>query len=461
MVFAWIAAHLALVFGVLLAGIAMAHMLRQKRTPQATAAWLLIIVLVPYVGVPLYLAFGARKVKGAGGKEEMQMPSNESGMLVNGGGIDEILRSYGMPGATGGNRVRLCANGQEGYHALVNLIESAEHRLDIETFILHPDEVGRDIIARLASRARAGIAVRVLLDAVGSMHTHRKRDLGTLIDAGARVAFFNRVIHRPFRNRANLRDHRKIVIADGRRVMAGGTNIADEYIGPTHSTTRWIDLSFILEGPAVAQYERIFRADWAYAAGELLEPVTTAPPAVDSPGAIAQVVPSGPDISRDVLYDTFLSMIFAARHRLWLVTPYFVPDEALAQAMVLAAHRGVDVRIVVPAVSNHRLADIARNSYLREIQAAGGRIVQYTRGMVHAKVVLMDDTTATIGSANMDMRSLFLNYEVALFLHSKPEITATEHWIDELSASARTGVREVGALRDMFEGVVRMVGPLL
>jgi cardiolipin synthase len=461
MIFTWILAHLALVFGMLLAGVAMAHMLRQKRAPQATAAWLLIIVLVPYVGVPLYLALGARKVKGAGGKEEMQMPPNESGDLVDGGEIDHLLRSYGMPGATHGNRVSLCADGEEAYRHLVTLIESARHRLDIETFILHPDEVGREIIARLTRRAEAGIAVRVLLDGVGSMHTRRGRDLASLLDAGGRVAFFNRMLHFPLHGRTNLRDHRKIVIADGVRVMAGGTNIASEYIGPGPSTTRWIDLSFILEGPAVAQYERIFRADWAYAAGESLEPVANAPAAVDRPGAIAQVEPSGPDMKRDVLYDAFLSMIFAAKTRFWIVTPYFVPDEALAQAMVLAAHRGVDVRVVVPEVSNHRLADLARDSYLRDIQAAGGRIVLYTQGMVHAKVALMDDAVASVGSANMDMRSLFLNYEVALFLHSPPEVAAIAAWIDRVSAGARVGVPQVGAARDMAEGLVRMLAPLL
>jgi cardiolipin synthase len=445
----------------LLAGVVMAHMLRQKRAPQATAAWLLIIVLVPYVGVPLYLALGARKVKGAGGKEEMQMPPDESKQLVDGGAIDHLLRSYGMPGATRGNRVSFCADGQDAYRQLVKLIESAQRRLDIETFILHPDEVGRDIIARLAKRADAGVAVRVMLDGVGSMHTRRRRDLAPLLDAGGRVVFFNPMLHIPLRGRTNLRDHRKIVIADGLRVMAGGTNIASEYIGPAPSATRWTDLSFILEGPAVAQYERIFRADWAYAAGEPLEAATAAPPAVDEPGAIAQVVPSGPDIKRDVLYDAFLSMVFAAQNRLWKVTPYIVPDEALAQAMVLAAHRGVDVRIVVPAVSNHRLADLARNSYLREIQAAGGHIVLHTPGMVHAKVSLMDDAVASVSSANMDMRSLFLNYEVALFLHSPAEVAATAAWIDRLSAGARMGVPPVGAARDMAEGVVRMLAPLL
>jgi cardiolipin synthase len=322
--------------------------------------------------------------------------------------------------------------------------------------------VGRDIVRRLARKAAEGVEVRLLLDHVGSLRTTR-RFLRPLLRAGGQVAFFMPVLHRPFRGRSNLRNHRKIVVADGRHVMAGGTNIAGEYIGPKPDPERWRDLSFILTGPAGRQYEEVFRSDWEFAAGQRpeSEPRPPAPAADVADGAVVQVVPSGPDVPSDALYDAILSTAFAAKRRLWVVTPYFIPDEPLVQALALACHRGVDVRVVLPNRSDHWLVDLARGPYLREIQARGAAILLYTPGMLHAKAMLMDDELAMIGSANMDMRSLFLNYEVAMFVYSAAEIRAIGAWIEGIMAGSRSGLKDVGAVRDLCEGVARMMAPLL
>ena len=271
------------------------------------------------------------------------------------------------------------------------------------------------------------------------------------------------VLHRPFRGRTNLRNHRKAVIVDGSRIWAGGTNIATEYIGPTFEPRRWRDLSFVLEGPAAQHYQTIFRSDWQFATGKQLPVQINCTGTVSVPvgGATVQVVPSGPDISGDPLYSALLSAVFQAKKRLWIVTPYFVPDETLAEALHLAAHRGTDVQVLIPQTSNHRLADMARGPYLRDLQKAGGQVLFYQGGMLHGKALLADDTLAVIGSANFDMRSLFLNYETGLLVYSHAEVQDIHDWIKTLALGCRSGVDAVGVLRDIGEGVARMMAPIL
>jgi len=250
-----------------------------------------------------------------------------------------------------------------------------------------------------------------------------------------------------------------MVIADDCQVMAGGANIASEYLGPFPDANRWRDLSFILEGPAVNQFAEVFRSDWKFAGGDVLAPLQVSAPPVGG-DAVVQVVPSGPDAPGDPVYDALLSAAFTAQKRIWIVTPYFVPDDALAQALRLAARRGVDVRILVPERSNHSLADQARGTYLREVQSAGGTIYFFTAGMVHAKAVLVDDL-AVLGSANLDMRSLFLNFEIAVFVYRGEVLRDLERWFLALGDQVRVGAQEIGAVGEIFEGVVRLFAPLL
>ncbi len=457
-----ILAHLSLVVGFLLAVLCVAHILRQRRSPSATIAWLLAIVLIPYLGLPLYLLLGGRKMRRiAGGKTNLVLPPGEACPLEQAAPIDRLLRTYGIPGATAGNRFTLRPSGEEVYRCLMELIEEAAQSLWMTTFILHPDKVGKEVVSRLAAKANEGVDVRLLLDGVGSMHTSWSA-LAPLTEAGGQVQFFMPVFRRPFRGRTNWRNHRKMVIADQRRVLAGGANIADEYLGPLPDPDRWRDLSFTLQGPAVAMYEEIFRSDWEFASEEKIELPAPPPAEHQAADAIVQVAPSGPDVVGDTLYDTILSAAFAAQRRLWVATPYFLPDEALVRAVILAAHRGVDVRIIVPRRSNHPLADLARGAYLREIQAAGGTILRFTATMLHAKALLMDDELAMIGSANMDMRSLLLNYESALIVYSRREVEATAQWFESLAKNASVGVKpKVSMLRDLCEGVVRMIAPQL
>jgi len=461
MVYGWMAVQLLLPFGYLLAIMGIAHMLRHRRSPSATIAWLLAFVLLPYVGVIAYLMFGGRKVRSnATRKEPLSLTPAEADERAPANDFDLLLQRFGLPGATRGNQVKMCANGVEGYAGLLQVIESAKRTLFVQTYIFNRDEIGQDVLQRLADKAAAGVSVRVLADGLGSLQTGRSF-FEPLVAAGGRFAVFKPVLHIPFRGKTNLRNHRKIAVADARQALAGGMNITGEDMYVEMTSESWQDVSLLVEGPAAWHFEEIFRADWEFATGQPLASGHCDDESAEAPGdALVQVVPSGPDVAGDPLYAITITAAFRAQQRLWIVTPYFVPDDALVQALTLACRRGVDVRILVPAKSNHPLSDVAGACDLRDIEAAGGTVLGYLPGMVHAKVMLTDDCLAMVGSANMDMRSLFLNYEVMQLNYSRPEIDEVAAWIEALAVDCRRGVAQAGALRQIAEGLIRVVAPL-
>jgi cardiolipin synthase len=461
----WLLSPLLAYLGFGLAIVLLAHLLRQQRSPSSTIAWLLVILLLPYVGVPLYLMIGGRKFRRMAERKAPLYDPNAgvSNRPAQDRQAERILHSFGVPPASDGNCLTLISTGEHAYQALTRAIDEAERSIDITTYILGTDAVGRAIVERLARRASEGITVRLLLDSVGSWRV-RRRWIAPLNEAGGRVAFFMPVIHVPFRGRANLRNHRKIVVVDDRRAMIGGMNLSGEYMGPAPDPARWRDLSLIVDGPAVGNLSALFRSDWKFATGEDLGqgpfPVPKSAACDGGNACRAQVVASGPDVAGDPLYETLLSLLFTANRRIWVVTPYFVPDEMLARALELAARRGVDVRLLVPHRSNHWTADLARVGFLRQIHNAGGHILLYEPVMLHAKAVIVDDL-AIIGSANMDMRSLFLNYEVALFVDCEDQVAGIAAWARTLMADARVGLPSQNWLAELAENVVRLLSPLL
>jgi cardiolipin synthase len=458
----WIVSQLLTYLGFLLALVLLAHLLGQRRTPSSTIAWLLMILLLPYVGVPLYLMFGGRKIRRMAEKKEPVYASPAlTGEERSEGVIERVLQSHGVPPASQGNRVEVVPQGEETFQQLIRIIDAAERSIYVTTYILGRDAVGAAVVAQLARAARKGLEVRLLLDDVGSWRVGRKF-LAPLVESGARVAFFMPMIHLPFRGRANLRNHRKLVVVDGCLGMIGGMNLASVYMGPTPDPKRWRDLSLFLSGPVIPRLTELFRSDWNFATGEdLKEDPAIVPPGEPVGDSLVQVVASGPDVVGDPLYEALVSALFTAARRIWVVTPYFVPDEMLARALELAARRGVDLRLVVPARSNHLTADLARGSYLRQVHNAGGHVLLFKPGMVHAKVLLIDDRLAVIGSGNMDMRSLFLNYEVAMFLYSRSPIDATARWIESLMTECTTDFPVPSRGSELAENVVRLLSPLL
>jgi cardiolipin synthase A/B len=443
-------AHLGSIVGLVMGAVLIAVIVAQRRAPGTTFAWLLAIVLIPYIGVPLYLVFGGRKLRTS---SKPRIYAHQE--VAERGTIAGMLCASGAPPPRTGNAVEIHTTGEAAFATVMETLNRAARSIHVSTLIIGDDGVGAAILAVLEAKASSGVEVRLLIDGLFKFRTNG-RALASLISTGAKVAWFSPVWHIPFRHRTNLRLHRKILVADGRVAIVGGMNLAVEYMGPTPLASRWRDLSLRIVGPAVADIASVFRADWAFVTGEQL----ATPAAESSTGsAEVQVVGSGPDAANDLLYDAFLSLIFEARRRLWIATPYFVPDEALVRGLVLAARRGVDVRIAVPARSNHWSADLAGASYLRQVAEAGGKICCYQPGMLHAKSVLVDDRIAVVGSANLDMRSMFLDYEISLFMSSQAEIATTERWFESLWPDCGLLPPARGG-RIVLESVARLIGPL-
>jgi cardiolipin synthase len=432
------------------------HSLRQRRNPSAAMAWLLSFILLPYLTLPLYLLIGTRK-------RPRPLPALRVPAVQQNGtpaaGIRTLAATLSLPPPSGCEFLELHADGSQALRSLLALIDGAGSSVDVSTFLLGRDAVGREIVLRLAQAARRGVRVRLLVDGVGQ-YLGGHPDLGPLRAAGATVALFAPPLQLPLTGKANLRNHRKLAIADGARLWTGGRNLAVEYFeGKARSgqaAAGWIDLTFELRGAIAVQAQEQFDKDWAFATRQAAAPVAQQPAAVQADTvATMQLVPSGPDQAEDTVYTLLVSGCFAARRRILAVTPYFVPDPTLQMALTLAARRGVAVDLLVPSHSNHRMADMARHAALRDLVRSGAH-VWLAPGMIHAKAVVFDDEFALAGSANLDERSLFLNYELMVGFYRAADVQQLAQWIEHQRSDARPyEARRPGLARELGEGAIR------
>lgn len=427
----------------------------QRRHPSAAVGWVLGIVAFPYLIVPLFLLFGTRKFARPA-RRQPGRPASEGGPPW----AAQLLACMEVAPAARSRRIVMHADGSEALQGLLGTIASARRQLDVCTYVFAHDAVGAQVARALLECVRRGVAVRLLVDAVGSMRTPPGM-LRALRRQGVQVRRFMPLLHNPLRGRTNLRNHRKLVVADGQRLWSGGRNLACEYFMDRPGHPAWVDLSYEVEGPVAAQAHLQFGTDWRTASGRLLRRMrkTVAPPVQEADsGPLAQWLPSGPDHADDTVHALLLAGAYHAQRRIVAVTPYFVPDDALLDAWCLACRRGVQVSLLVPERSNHRLADIARERALRALAAAGAHI-WLAPAMVHAKAVLVDDGLALAGSLNLDARSLFLNYEAMTAFYGEEQVGWLSAWCEEQISAARPyHARRPSWMRDIAEGVVRAVG---
>lgn len=399
--------YIFLIVGEILFLSALLHMIYQRRTPTSMISWLLAIILLPHLAVPLYFVFGSRKRRiNSRTKSMFSLRSVTALPVEQANPIDAVLRANGIPGGTQGNRFALYTDGTKAYRALLQEIDNARESIFISTYVFINDAVTAQLLMALTRKAEEGVEVKLLIDSLGSFPLYCfQQPFKKLRQAGATVLFFMPILQMPFRNYINLRNHRKIYLFDRRIVLTGGMNLSAEYMGPDPDPGRWHDLLFLIEGPAVFHYLEIFASDWSYASGHTMEIASDSVPAGQG-DAYIQVVPSGPDIARDALYEALICAIYTAKKRIWIVTPYFVPVTSLQEALIIAHHKGVDVKLITPYDSNHLTADLVRSSYMRELQEAGVEVALYKGAMLHAKAILFDDSGAMLGSVNIDNRSL-------------------------------------------------------
>ncbi len=395
----------------------------QRRDSAATMAWVFLILLLPIGGAVSYHFLGTRRmrlrqIRRAQIKQALtpeQERLDAALVTFRPDDEDEPLAEIDRTEATVGNEVQVLQHGDLTFRSIEEAIRAATSYVHVEFYIFHPDATGMRLIDAMVERARAGVEVRLLVDAVGARDL-RPKGAPPLIAAGGKFAEFLPVslITRPFS--VNFRNHRKIVVVDGKVGFIGGMNVGDEYRGRTEEFGNWRDTHVRLRGPAVLRLQEIFAEDWGFASGEYCVGDRYLP-APERPGSVVvDVVDSGPDRTAEKIYRRLFVAMTRSVERIWLTTPYFIPDRAILVALMTAAERGVDVRLLLPGWSDHPFVLYAGRSHYPELLEAGVKIYEYQRGMLHAKTMVVDDEWVTIGSANMDRRSFLLNWEANLIM---------------------------------------------
>ena len=439
--------HATVVLGGLLLYVLLTRLRRQHRHPSAAFAWVITIAFLPYLGIPLFLLFGTSKLGPPRYRQGRACANAVRGAPCWAGAL---LTGLGLPPATGNRSIRFHPDGHAAQQALLHMIGSAERRILLATFILGADGLGDAVVAALVGRARAGVKVCVLLDALGRLRCGRGQ-LRAMRAAGIAVCWVASLRRKP-NTRINLRYHRKLVVCDSELLWSGGRNFAEEYF---KTDDAWEDLSFDVQGPLAYDVELLFKCDW-HAAGGV--PFASVPPLPAEGAHSAQLLPAGPDYAEDNVYAFLLAGAFQARRHIVAVTPCFIPDEALMMAWRIACRRGLRLTLLLPRRSNHRFADWARGRALRELCAAGAEVYLFPR-MIHAKAVVIDGTLALCGSANLDGRSLFLNFEMMVAFYGRAQAGWLTDWILWRTARCvRYQARDPSWWRDLGEGLVRIVG---
>lgn len=450
----------------------------QRRHPTATLAWVLAVIFIPFMGVLLFFALSWRRpervrrryherdeafLRGSGARPAIGEADGEFAHGEFRALADALEHMEGFP-ARPGNCVEFTADGASFRQMLLSGIQGAKDHVHLEFYIYQNDATGNAVTEALCTKARQGVECRLLLDAVGALWFH-KSCLTRLHQAGVKVDFFHPVD--PLRKRffINYRMHRKLAVFDGTSALTGGRNVGDEYAGRRKGEREWQDLSILVRGPAVFDLQQVFLKDWYYTTGEPLLTPRYCPDVPVAGSEVVQVVPSEPSPLGSAAEFAHLLAVRAARTSLKIVTPYFVPPEAMVSALVCAALSGVNVEIVVPAVSDSALTLWAGRSTYRQLIEAGVRIYEYQDGMLHGKLMIVDDHWWTAGSANMDCRSFRLSFELTCFVYTRediPQLMALFERYRARSVAIEDPRAYEARLRDrLLCSVARLASPLL
>lgn len=402
---------------------------QQRRSPAATIAWLLVLVFLPVAGYLIYRVIGPLRLERRKLRRRLTRKIVEEGLgtlteiraespMRHREQLAQIAIAAGEAPPLRADHVELYTEGLIAYRDIMAALAAAKHHIHVEYYIWEPDAMGVRVRDLLVARAQAGIEVRVIVDATGSQGV-RRGFFKPLTAAGADVRWFNPVslLGLP-RRRPDFRSHRKIIVCDGRIGFTGGMNISNDHTSEFAGANAWRDTHLRLEGSAVRSLQRVFVEDWMYSAKVTLPfdevyfplPVTTG-------RELVQIVASGPDLAIFAIHKMYFAAINQATNRVWLTTPYFVPDDAVLAALVSAAMRGVDVRVIVPAKGDSKLVELAARSYFPDLLDAGARMFEYVPRFIHAKTLIVDDDIALIGTANLDNRSFRLDFEVAAIVY--------------------------------------------
>ncbi len=446
----------------------------QRRSAAATLAWLLALTFLPIVGYIIYRLIGPlrlerKRVKRSVSKAAVREVLKAQALLAE----DELEHQQlarigvelGEASPLRAAEVELFFDGNAAYTSILRCVSAATHHVHLEYYIWEPDTIGLELRDALIERAKAGVQVRMVVDATGSNNL-KKTFFAPLRAAGVHIALFNPIRLRSLRvRRPDFRTHRKIIVCDGRVGFTGGMNITDNH-SESRSKEFWRDTHIRITGAAVWPLQRMFMEDWYFAAEELC-PVTddTFPAPTKDGEHLVQIIGSGPDSAAFAIHKMFFTAANQSTDRLWMTTPYFVPDEALLMAITSAALRDCDVRLLVPKKGDSRLVDLAARSYFPELLEAGVRIYEYETRFIHAKTIVCDHDVAIVGTANLDNRSFRLNFEVAAIVYGETANTSLANAFAKDLLDAREITRSDFARQPfkarLGQAGARLISPLL
>lgn len=453
-------------------------LLARPKQPVSTVAWIMAIVNLPIFGALLFVVFGINRVgRRAARKQQASrtilraLPELTQYQLIPGEAhhprhvrLMRLATRVAESAPTHGNRVEVLDDTVRTLALIEEAIKSAKQTLHLEYYIWQPDKTGTRVRDLLIQKAKEGVTVRFLYDAIGSLRLSR-RFLQPMLDAGIKVASFLPGTSFHERWSINLRSHRKIVIVDGLVGFTGGMNIGDEYIGKDPNLGFWRDTHLRLNGPVVLQLQQVFAEDWFYATNEELTQPDIFPPPNENGTVVAQVVAGEPAGDSHSFHSIMFAAINEAREQVLLTTSYFVPTEPLFAALEAAALRGVRVRLMLPAKSDHPSTLYAARSYYELLLRSGVEIYEYGRGLMHSKTLTIDGDWSLIGSPNFDARSLLLNFEIAVITYdSRTALQLYEQFERDVKYSKRVELEpwlRRSAIERLPESVCRLFAPVL
>ena len=409
----------------------------ENRNPVKTISWILVLVLLPFAGIVIYLFFGQeyRKTKmysrkGLKDLEKLRnltleqldnLPKNHfqiSERLYSKKRLINLLLSNSNSILTNNNELQILRNGQETFPEIFRAIEQAKHHIHLEYYIVEDDTIGNYLRELLIQKAREGVEVRFIYDDVGSWQLKRKF-LRSMTDAGVKVDCFMRVRFPMLTSRVNYRNHRKILVVDGETAFVGGLNFADRYQDGVAGIGPWRDTHLKVTGGGATSLQIIFMADWYFVSKEIFKGDQYFKPFESGNGKLVQISASGPDSDWESIGQAYFSAIASATDYVFISTPYLMPTADIMTALKTSALGGIDVRVIVPGLSDAIFPKWGTNSYLEELLEAGVKIYFYKAGFTHSKVIVVDGTFSSVGTANLDFRSLETNFEVNAMIYDE------------------------------------------
>ncbi|SEM59542.1 cardiolipin synthase [Paenibacillus sp. OV219] len=465
--------------------LAIVVMFMERRNVGVTWAWLMVLLFLPVVGFVVYLVFGQNLSKKKLYKLNKRTRETMASLIENqrrefrdhrvvfhdeaaANHADLIYMNLtsGFALYTQNNKVDIFTDGNAKFDSLFDDIERATNHIHLMYYIVSNDSLGNKLLDALTSKAKQGVKVRFLVDDIGSSHLPR-HFFRRLKDAGGEVAYFfpSKI---PYLNiRVNYRNHRKLVIIDGQIGYIGGINVGDEYLGLNSRYGFWRDSHLRITGYAVSQMQAHFMMDWNLASVDQIgrDVLALFPPAGDTGKAGVQIVSSGPNQPLEQIKNAYIKMINSAKETIYIQTPYFIPDESLLTALKMAVLSGKDVRIMLPSKPDHKMVYLASYSYLGELLEEGMKCYLYEKGFLHAKMIVVDGQVASVGTANVDIRSFKLNFEVNAILYDTETAGKLQRIFEDDMQVSRELTYEAYQQRSTYqrfkESCVRLLSPIL